>query len=478
MDPGCKTIMLLKTTEGEAGSSGLNSTGTAFPWPTAHDMPITPDEYQEMIPQGYPGEIGVKIAFPDFQHTGFDQMEQELRATPVESMSKSREWRIWLEWFLELQGSERDVFTRRESGWEWVARQAFVRRTLHTSRRGRLIWPSRSGVPSPELTTTVPIVRQGWSGTPSIRVVLGRFARGVNWDRRCRRVIKERKIVKDKTHAIWLAWEASSYSKEEKDTSEAEMGPSPIGLPRVLGPPRPPPNTCLGAGRYLPPIPELSASLHERQEYTWVRPFSDMLDERVSHEARGIDVVAVDYDVLAPRARSTGELAALGLNSAGTGFTSPTAHAAMDEDVVCTSDRYQVIETLIEGNNHKAYLLGILHARLAEAKERAAEAEERAAAMKLDEEFRASRRRRRGISPATHRVPRAERTTSVERFRRRQVLGYQDLTSDWRERVTLTPRLVLRERSRSRSWVARPRAADSAGAVPATSAEGGSGASS
>jgi hypothetical protein len=98
--------------------------------------------------------------------------------------------------------------------------------------------------------------------------------------------------------------------------------------------------------------------------------------------------------------------------------------------------------------------------------------------MKLDEEFRASRRRRRGISPATHRVPRAERTTSVERFRRRQVLGYQDLTSDWRERVTLTPRLVLRERSRSRSWVARPRAADSAGAVPATSAEGGSGASS
>jgi hypothetical protein len=98
--------------------------------------------------------------------------------------------------------------------------------------------------------------------------------------------------------------------------------------------------------------------------------------------------------------------------------------------------------------------------------------------MQLDEAFRASRRHRRGIIPTTHRVPRGETTTPFERFRRSQVLGYQDLTSDWRERVTLAPRLVLRERSRSRSRVARPRASDSAGAVPATSAEGGSGASS
>jgi len=50
----------------------------------------------------------------------------------------------------------------------------------------------------------------------------------------------------------------------------------------------------------------------------------------------------------------------------------------MEDETACTSDRYQVMEELIEGNNHRAYLLGILHARLAEAKKRAAEAQERA----------------------------------------------------------------------------------------------------
>ena len=81
------------------------------------------------------------------------------------------------------------------------------------------------------------------------------------------------------------------------------------------------------------------------------------------------------------RTPSDGELAALGLNPAGTGFPSPTAHAATEEEMACTSDRYQVIDELIDGNNQRAYLLGILNARLADAKKRAAEAQARAVSM-------------------------------------------------------------------------------------------------
>ena len=306
--------------EGEEGSAGLNPSGTGFTSPTAHSMPVTPDFYQELMPPGYPGAIGRRILCPMPLDPEVDQSMSADRSFWGESLAKTREGRIFLEWFLEM-----NVPDSNESGWEWIARHAMERRTARMRKNGRLFWPAPTCAPSVAVTPTIPLIIHH---SPKA-IHLGTFAKNHNWLRRCRKVIVERHLVTNKTHSTWVARESNRRPVANAASEGPELGPSPVGLPRVLGPPRASADSQLETNDYPWIVAGAGSTLQERHAAAWVRLFVSFASGRMSLTNQGVDIEAVDYDLLGPRRPTGGELATAGLSiAAGSSCHSPFAHIA------------------------------------------------------------------------------------------------------------------------------------------------------
>ena len=127
----------------------------------------------------------------------------------------------------------------------------------HERSDGRLFWrPPLSPEQSPVLSTTVPFAP---AHTPRV-MTLGNFATSWNYGRRCRLVIMERRRVEGTTQYLnerCRNWRVAEMGRRMGCFPFAqinpELGASPVGPPRELGPPHTAPSTAAAAATAAAP---------------------------------------------------------------------------------------------------------------------------------------------------------------------------------------------------------------------------------